>query len=610
MKAKYLAILSVCALSMLSACKKEISFPAEPAVSKITAYFSDSATKTFYEGETKFNWVEGDRIFLVVTNTGDGRADHYSHYASASGPVADFTGSSPAGEWEASGYALYPALTHGGSASAGLDLTLPQLYSVTSADNFMSVIPLIGVADKDNPYRYGFRTAAGVLKVQFSNVPSSATYVLLESTAAIRGTFPLNGMTAENGCLMSEVTNPGNDVYVSFPSPAQGSTITVYIPVPVGTIPAGATLSLLDANGTVLVKTQPTKADIPVERNKVLNITPKSPIAYEIPDVDLSNLLGEYGMIDYGAGPYSSNATPGDIVLEASDDASKGNVMMTRFAGVSGKQYGTFDGTYLVFYKDQIFGANPYDDAADKPYVAVDFFLNGTGVVNATFELVEKGKIKAVNADAFGLRSCTEEDWQSYGGGWPWVLCFNAITAQWKSLIQPDTYTKGQEIPLRQSMIYASNSISWDGQGVAGLVDDNPDTYWHSDYYYAVTGNDSVYGIYFDITLEQEIDAFQFRYQVRSGNAGARPTHVVYGVSSDGVSWTQAGEAANDDMSGAAAGAWVTLPAVTPGGTFKYVRFGITDSASTDDGSLTGDLNFEGYKKCTNLAELKLIWAE
>ena len=613
---KKLAYFTLAALA-LAACQKPVDItplPAPGGSHTVTIRAGFAETRTAYDKAGVFSWAEGD-VIGILYNDEEGNFVQVPFTAAASGPEVEFTGEVadsyvPAGQatypfiQEYDGYACNDLAYNKTGESAGF-----RLWGSIKPDpqNPLSCTPLLGFQGGDGFYQ--FNTATGIVKFTVENVPAEMAFSYLE-TPAESGAY-LNGWFSlgDANCIRMENATDGFNERYNWNTPSgPHETMEIYFFLPVGTLPAGTKFELCGSNWAA-IESFTFAQDVEVVRNAVVEV---APIVLEpVTILSLDDLLGEYEMTVFTPGPYSGGyAEPGDIVIEASDDPSRGNVMMTKFAGISGRQYGTFDGVSVVFPKDQIFALNSFADSDTKPYVALDFYKEGEGVVDATFELLSPGKIRAAGANAFGLRSCTEQDWMEYGGGWPWVLSFSSITAEWKSSGEPASYTKGQEIPLKQSMIYASNSISWDGQGVAGLIDDNPDTYWHSDYYYAVTGNDSVYGIYFDITLEQEIDAFQFRYQVRSGNAGARPTHVVYGVSSDGVSWTQAGEAANDDMSGAAAGAWVTLPAVTPGGTFKYVRFGITDSASTDDGSLTGDLNFEGYKKCTNLAELKLFWAE
>ena len=158
---------------------------------------------------------------------------------------------------------------------------------------------------------------------------------------------------------------------------------------------------------------------------------------------------------------------------------------------------------------------------------------------------------------------------------------------------------------VMRTMITAAGTITWDGQGIPGLCDNNPKTYWHTDYYYPVTNNDPVYGIWIDVALKFAVRNFHFTFQVREGNAGAAPTHIVYGVSNDGVNWTKLGT--EESLTSPGAGAVITLSNIDAGEAYKYIRFGITDSASGDSGSFTGDLNFEGYKKCVNMAELHLF---
>ena len=172
--------------------------------------------------------------------------------------------------------------------------------------------------------------------------------------------------------------------------------------------------------------------------------------------------------------------------------------------------------------------------------------------------------------------------------------------------ILPDWLEENQ-VWVKEDMITAANSITWDGGGVPALVDGSPATYWHSDYYYAVTGNDPVYGLFFDIALKNALKDFHFEYLVRATSAGAKPTSILVGVSNDGATWTKVGEYATDEMLNAVAGARVVLPVVNADGPYQYVRFGIADSNNTDEGSLTGDLNWVGWKKCVNLAELMLF---
>ncbi len=607
------SVLIAIAAIALAGCAKEAGDISAPALKTrtvtITAGIDALQTRTAYSPEGKFSWVADDVIAVMCAN-GEEDVIAVPFSTSEGGRKVKFVGEVPEG-YELTGIATYP-FTESYDGYARNDFVWDSYgYRLWGSfkpdmDAPLSCIPLTGMLDDDGFFQ--FRTATGIVKFTIINAPKETYYTYLEtpaeSGAYLNGWFTLD----DGGALLMEnaISGGGYNERYNWNVPSDvNQTLDVYFFLPVGTLPAGTRLDVCDS-GWSAIKSFTFAEPVEVVRNAVVEV---APVEFEpVTVLSLQDVLGEYEMTLYATGPYSTNGEPGDIVLEASDNEALGNVMMTMFAGVPGKAYGTFDGVDIVFSKDQLFGANPYEDAADKPYVALDFYKDS--VVDPTFEVLSAGKIKAVNADAIGLRSCTEEDWQTYGGGWPWVLCYSLLTAEWKGSGGESTYTRGEEIPLRPDMIYACNSISWDGQGVPGLVDNDPSTYWHSDWYYAVTTNDPLYGIYFDITLDSEIDAFQFKYQVRANNANSKPTRVVYGVSSDGETWTFVAEDATDEMAAAAAGDWVTLSPVVPDSPARYIRFGIADSSDTNSGSLTGDLNWDGSKKCVNMAELKLFWPE
>lgn len=297
MKAKYIAFAAICAI-VLSACESSIEIIPVPGQGKITAYIDNSDTKTAYSEETKFSWVEGDAIRLEVFNAESGVVNHFTNWADASGASVTFSGSNPTDEWPASGFAVYPALDDSGNKTDGIGISLPANLAVTSS-GVMSHIPLIGKQDANDIYKYGFKTAVGVLKVSFSDVPVSARQIVLTAidSDVLAGVFPLDETAAANGYEMSRAKSEGalNSITISFPQQTAGSTFTAYFPVPVGTVHAGATVSLQDANGNAIKTSAPTVRDIPVVRNQLLNITP-TPISSE-PWVSLGT--GKY-MDDHG----------------------------------------------------------------------------------------------------------------------------------------------------------------------------------------------------------------------------------------------------------------------------------------------------------------------
>ena len=436
LKMKKIAFYALAALAIVS-CTKEVEAPVEMGVKHtrtvtIRAGF-DTETRTAYSSAGKFSWVAGDRIGVLVT---DGTTKkQVAFVTSGTGKAAEFTGEVEEG-WTLAGWASYP-FTNTVSGYACNDLAWDdekggwRLWGSIKpdAENPLSAIPLIGAPEGDGTDDYVFKTATGIVKFTVTNVPIDAVCAYLETPDELKATNNLNGwytLSEEGTLLMENAIEPYANRYNWNAPDAPNATVDYYFFLPVGSIPAGSKFELLDSNWAALVSFE-LKQEVEVARNIVTRIAPIELDPSAI--YTLEDILGTYEMT-VTAGPYSDNNKPGDLVLEASDDPDKGNVMMTCFGGVTGKQYGTFNGVTITFPKDQIFGANPFSDAADKPYVALDFYAGG--VIDAVFEVVERGKIKAIGADAMGLRSCTEEDWATYGGGWPWVLCYGSITAAWK----------------------------------------------------------------------------------------------------------------------------------------------------------------------------------
>ena len=629
MKKVFFYTMAAAALTIAS-CQKEINDVPEtevaPSVETFTAVVDEPLTKADYTingSSAEFSWNSNDAFYRLVrsyTVNGENRTySSYNHYtytaSSASGYTATFTGGSLGDGYEDTGFALFPTTFANNGSEFGyvknnnaLKFILNEQLTYDADHPLKNIVPMLGTLSGTE---YTFKPVVGVIGIKVQNIPSTYTSITIASSS---GGMSGTTVTMTSVTDSSYKTNIGNLVGASslglrkewftagttktftFNGLNPSNTYTFYFPVPVGTY---TDLSITFKEGSTIKGTvQATGLNLNVTRAKVITIPTVIDCNNVGSAIDLTDVLGTYVMKLTSAGDYSSNHEVGDIVIEASDDATKGNVMMTKFAGVSGKQYGTYDGVNITFPKAQLFGSNPYSDVAARPYVGLDFYLDGTGVVDAQFEVIEPGKIQAINCDNMGLRTCTAEEWETFGGGWPWALGFKQIVAVWK---QP--YAKGNEVILRTDMITPSNVCSHEGS-LNGIIDDDPSTYWHSDWYQAVTNNDPTYGIYFDIELDELIDAVQFKYQVRD-NRNARPLKVVLGVSDDGATWTQLGIEETTVMDNAQGGDWVELSKYDLGGNYKYFRFGIAKSGS---GDLTGDLN-KTYPEHTNLAELKLFWA-
>ena len=166
------------------------------------------------------------------------------------------------------------------------------------------------------------------------------------------------------------------------------------------------------------------------------------------------------------------------------------------------------------------------------------------------------------------------------------------------------------QIRLFPSMMNVVGTCTHDGQKEPGMLDWSTSTYWHSNWWYAVSGLDPIYGLTIDIALTSAMTQAQFRYMNRNSNTAAN--HIVIGVSNDGNTWTKVLDTTNDADGNAfntSQYAVNVLPIVSNGGnSFTHIRFGIVDSTNTDPGSFTDDtqMNFNGYKKCVAFCGFEL----
>lgn len=610
------------AVLALAACQKEVekavqTTPVKTHTVTIKAGFGGE-TKTAYDAQGKFSWVGGDQIGVVVSNeAGDEQVVPF--ITQDSGQVAVFTGEVPEG-FEVSHYATYPyTRTQDGYAcndfaydpsKKGFRLWGSIKPSLTDP---LASTPLLATKDAEGFFQ--FSTATGIVKFTVKNVPMDTYYAYLEIPSDKDKTqYNLNGWYAptDDGTIeMATAVDPWQERYNWNVPTEVNSTMDYYFFIPAGTLPAGTKFELCNS-GWAAIKSFAVGSDIQVKRNIITNV---APIEIEQAAVyTLDDILGTYDM-KVSAGPYSSNNEPGDLVLEASDDAQKGNVLMTKFAGISGKQYGTFNGVSIVFPKDQIFGNNPYSDSDTKPYVALDFYKSG--VVDAEFTILGRGQIRATGADAMGLRTCTEEDWQTYAGGWPWALCFGSITATWKGAGPEQITLTSEMVSVNVDAGSKDGSAHYDGSGPAALVDGNTSSFWHTpwltaaqaaEYYpdlsqpvYDYSDLDATYGAYIDIDLGAGNDIQNFKLAMCLRNAsGNFPKHVLVYGSANGTDWGTALADVANVCAGVSAGSWIDDITCNAAAAVRFIRISIVENTSGLD------LRDPAAQGCTHLAEVEL----
>lgn len=305
MKQTVFTLMALAILTLSSCAKRELDVR-EPVAGKthtIQAIIDQGSAdvKTSYvEGASTatFSWGTGDEIQLVVYNANTPfTAAKYGYSAQASGANVAFNaiGTPDFTAYPKSGYAVYPNSITTGGAKDAFTLQLPAEYTVTGT-NFTAVgVPLIGAEVSTDTYL--FKPAVGVLKVTLSNVPTSARKLVLTSGSDnLSGVAYLDEIAYQGGVTMGEgfASGIGHSITVNFPQQIAGSTIGVYIPVPVGTISAGATLEVQDGSGNPIKTTPATVNPITIAQGHL------TPLAGAISVEDWNSLGTGKFMDDHG----------------------------------------------------------------------------------------------------------------------------------------------------------------------------------------------------------------------------------------------------------------------------------------------------------------------
>lgn len=302
MKKLFYSVLALAGILAVS-CNKEmeqkaVKIATDEAVSTHTvtvrADFS-AETRTAYADDKTFSWVKGDTIHVYTVNEAAGTARVAKLVAQESGATAEFVGEVEDG-FELTSFAVYTAkeswLTWDENdfyvylpGTTAIDDASYQ-FNVESS-NPMSNVPLTGTLDEDGVFH--FKTATGVLKFNLTDLDPDASYfeLIAADDNMLQGYFAVD---VENGTINRDGGREGTYTYTDkdgneqtarysytnlfykFAPDAEGKA-TIYVPVPVGTLGAGATIQIYDSSDNVIFS-QATKKDITITRNKVTELVP------------------------------------------------------------------------------------------------------------------------------------------------------------------------------------------------------------------------------------------------------------------------------------------------------------------------------------------------
>lgn len=286
-KALYLSLAAAAVL--LAACTKDLDRPdlREGTVLMTLQASVDESTRIAYADGKTFTWCAGDKIAVRLSD-GQGDAGWVHFSTEESGPSVRFSAEVPAG-YTPTGLAFYSLLSIERDANEYADDIdgvsygyLYYYYPQLEGTDRLNLVPLIGTLEEETQdgFSFSFHTAVGLVKIPLVNVPDDVYAVRLSSNGtAICGAFPIT----DKGYFATEDVLQGYEMTeLSILPIVEDGQAVVYFPLPVGTLPAGSTLSFLDENEMEMASKTTTK-DVEIQRNGIV----------QFPEMDLGALLEE-----------------------------------------------------------------------------------------------------------------------------------------------------------------------------------------------------------------------------------------------------------------------------------------------------------------------------
>ena len=294
------------------------------------------------------------------------------------------------------------------------------------------------------------------------------------------------------------------------------------------------------------------------------------------------------------------------ITIEASDDTSKGNIMITGFAGHTFDLHGVLDEVgytegkplYGTFSSSTAsFPVNLTNDGAFYYDGSKYHFISTCASSSESLDLTVSNNQVSRSGYYFGN---AKSNWIGNGGGGYDIYYETTYTA---------IKTTGQIDLTGKITPSSSSAASGDDGGVAALIDKNASTHWHS--VWEGTHSTDEYGAHLDIDLGSgnTVQNFTVKFLSRTGGNGTDgipSKYAVYG-SNDNSSWVELTETGGVSIT-AAQGKWYQARITGNSTPYRYIRFCILNSEGSNNGDLTSQTNAAYGTKSTHLAELQL-WA-
>lgn len=259
-------LFSLVAISaIIASCAKEELKPEAPEVIGGTYSFKaliSDATKTSINDDGTMAWITGDQISVY-----DGAFETFTLKGEASGAEATFTGELT--DPSAVALAVCPAGIGSKVADEMLTLNLPASYEYDGQSTHAPMIATsFAVNDKEATIK--FKHIGGLFKVTYNNVPEDAATFCFEATKQIAGSFMIDYVNNPVLEVADEESETNNVVSYTINPDDDHSSMSFYVPVPVGTF--GFNISLKDEGGNKIAKSSKKKNEIEIVRGDYVAI--------------------------------------------------------------------------------------------------------------------------------------------------------------------------------------------------------------------------------------------------------------------------------------------------------------------------------------------------
>lgn len=160
------------------------------------------------------------------------------------------------------------------------------------------------------------------------------------------------------------------------------------------------------------------------------------------------------------------------------------------------------------------------------------------------------------------------------------------------------TYTRGDALITNASQLSSNASDSSEGLHIENLIDGNATTYWHSDYHTEVLEPG-----YIQVALNEPVSGFIQVDITRRNTSNGHIVRMFVQGSNDAENWSNVGYIETPFTS---VNAPVTSQPINLGGTYKYLRFTMTNRSGTDGGSNT---EFDPFAVISSKDDYNKLWS-